>query len=65
MNLAFNNRSLGRITISIGIAMYPVHGSSEEELISAADKALYRAKQEGRDRIIIATDVITKTAINY
>jgi two-component system, cell cycle response regulator len=42
------------LTVSIGVASYPEHGGSYERLISAADGALYRAKQEGRDRWRVA-----------
>jgi diguanylate cyclase (GGDEF)-like protein len=39
------------MTVSIGIASYPDHGSTFSELADAADRALYRAKQDGRDRV--------------
>jgi len=42
---------LGRITISLGVATYPQDKEDLEGLIEAADQALYRAKQGGRDRI--------------
>ena len=45
---------LGRVTFSIGIAAYPTHATSTDQLLRAADEALYRAKDEGRDRICIA-----------
>jgi len=41
-----------RITFSLGLAVYPDHGTDKERLISRADQALYRAKGEGRDRVI-------------
>jgi diguanylate cyclase (GGDEF)-like protein len=40
-----------KITISIGMAEFPVHGHSAEAVISRADEALYAAKRAGRDRI--------------
>ncbi len=37
------------ITVSIGIAVYPDHGTSDQEVLEAADDALYAAKASGRD----------------
>jgi diguanylate cyclase (GGDEF)-like protein len=39
------------VTISIGAALYPQDSQTEEDLISMADEALYRAKQGGRNRV--------------
>jgi diguanylate cyclase (GGDEF)-like protein len=36
-----------RVKVSVGIALWPVHGASLDELIEAADKAMYHAKREG------------------
>ncbi len=41
-------------TLSAGVATFPLHAQSDDELLHAADEALYRAKAEGRDRICIA-----------
>lgn len=38
-----------RITLSLGVAVYPVHGTTAAELCAAADKAMYQAKSQGRD----------------
>jgi diguanylate cyclase (GGDEF)-like protein len=43
-----------RATVSIGLARFPDHGKSAEALIAAADGALYRSKQSGRNRITSA-----------
>jgi diguanylate cyclase (GGDEF)-like protein len=43
-----------RVTSSQGIAHYPTHGVSLEELLGQADRALYAAKNRGRNRTIIA-----------
>ena len=42
------------MTISVGLAVYRP-GMTQEQLIKAADDALYRAKEKGRDRIECAT----------
>ncbi len=42
------------VTMSIGVAAYPEHGASVDELILAADSAMYRAKTLGRDRVVVA-----------
>ena len=39
------------ITISVGVAAYPEHGSSGKDLVAAADAAMYRAKAAGRNRV--------------
>jgi diguanylate cyclase (GGDEF)-like protein len=44
------------LTVSIGIATYGEHGESYNDLVEAADRALYRAKQAGRDRVAVAGD---------
>src|SRR2546423_5354422 len=40
-----------RVTISAGVAEYPIHGKTRDELVAAADAALYSAQQEGRNQI--------------
>lgn len=48
-----------RITTSIGVATFPIHGTNVEEIIQAADKALYVAKQRGKNAVMMAeTDLI-------
>jgi diguanylate cyclase (GGDEF)-like protein len=44
------------ISVSIGMAVFPQHGSSAEAVTMAADAALYQAKNSGRDRLIIAQE---------
>jgi len=43
-----------RVTVSIGLAMFPWHADSPESLLRAADEALYRAKDAGRNRVVVA-----------
>lgn len=42
------------LTISIGVAEYPTHALTADDLIRLADVALYQAKREGRDRVVLA-----------
>ncbi len=42
-----------RITISIGIAVFPRHGSMEKDLLSKVDQALYAAKNRGRNQVVV------------
>ena len=49
------------VTVSIGVASYPTHGSSFHELVEAADRALYRAKETGRNRVVVAGDPAAPT----
>ncbi|MFW5720108.1 MAG: GGDEF domain-containing protein [Candidatus Dojkabacteria bacterium] len=57
MSVYYNNSYLPSVTVSCGIAEYPSHAVTVEDLISAADSALYFAKSSGRNRVIIATVV--------
>jgi diguanylate cyclase (GGDEF)-like protein len=42
------------LTVSIGVASYPEHGENFSAIVDSADGALYRAKEEGRDRAYAA-----------
>ncbi|HEV2400305.1 MAG TPA: diguanylate cyclase [Candidatus Sulfotelmatobacter sp.] len=54
MSVLQGGRSLGPITASFGVAALPDHGLTQQELLQAADAALYRAKRQGRDRVVVA-----------
>jgi len=45
---------LGKVTLSLGVASLPDHGTTAVELLAAADGALLRAKEDGRDRVLVA-----------
>jgi diguanylate cyclase (GGDEF)-like protein len=47
--------SLVGLTASIGISTYPIHGGTLDQLLGAADRAMYSAKHAGRDRSVRAT----------
>ncbi len=50
------------ITASLGIATWPIDGMMKEEIIARADEALYNAKQTGRNRTCMSTDVTKSEA---
>jgi len=54
MRLKYEERNLSAITISLGVAAFPEHGTTPDTLIRAADQALYDAKYRGRDRVVAA-----------
>lgn len=60
--LQSSGASLGTITISIGLAQFPTHGSTVKELLLAADKALYEAKRAGRNRVAVALTLMAPSA---
>src|SRR5207248_692599 len=44
-----------RATISLGVATFPAHGSDATALLHEADVAVYRAKAQGRNRVVVPT----------
>ncbi len=45
------------VTFSAGVACFPEHGTDQDSLIGSADEALYRAKDQGRDRVLAIAEV--------
>lgn len=54
LRVEHNRVALGPISLSLGVAAFPVHGSTGMAVVQAADMALLRAKKEGRDRVVVA-----------
>ncbi len=54
MTVQYHHKPLGTISTSIGVAIYPEHGTNPASLLSMVDKALYKAKNNGRDRVEVA-----------
>jgi diguanylate cyclase (GGDEF)-like protein/PAS domain S-box-containing protein len=52
-SLFYNGDLLPNVTVSIGIAEAPLHGIIMEDILKAADQALYDAKKAGKDRVVI------------
>jgi diguanylate cyclase (GGDEF)-like protein/PAS domain S-box-containing protein len=55
LEVKYVGETLAPISFSFGISTYPDSGSSAENLLRKADEALYRAKQQGRDRVVISS----------
>jgi len=51
-----DNQPLGKLTVSIGVATYPLDSISKEGLAKSADNALYKAKNKGRNRVETASN---------
>lgn len=52
-----SHQLLGAIALSLGVACFPEHGSTPEEVIRLADQAMFHAKKSGRDQVFSATDL--------
>lgn len=56
LNFAHADSAIGKLSISVGVAMLmPAGGQSSADLLKAADNALYEAKRQGRNRVVVAS----------
>jgi diguanylate cyclase (GGDEF)-like protein/PAS domain S-box-containing protein len=51
LGVEYGGQLLGAITLSMGVAVFPDHGTTMGDVVRAADQALYHAKRKGRDRV--------------
>jgi diguanylate cyclase (GGDEF)-like protein len=49
LQLQHDGRTLGAVSLSVGVAAFPIHGQGGADVLKAADAALYQAKRAGRD----------------
>jgi diguanylate cyclase (GGDEF)-like protein len=54
LRVTMDGYELAPVTVSMGVAAFPLHGDTPASLITSADSALYRAKMTGRDRVCVA-----------
>jgi diguanylate cyclase (GGDEF)-like protein/PAS domain S-box-containing protein len=55
LSVEYDGHLLGAISVSMGVALFPDHGSTMGDVLRASDQALYSAKREGRDRVSMWT----------
>ena len=53
LEIEYDGRRIEGLTLSVGVGIFPDHGESGRAALRAADIALYRAKQAGRDRVVV------------
>lgn len=59
LQLEYEGKSLGSITCSLGVACFPKHGQTLQDLVAIADAALYEGKKLGRDRVVTPEQITT------
>lgn len=55
LRLQYKKQTLGQLTVSVGVAAYPAHASTSDELLKVADQCLYESKSRGRDLVTVAS----------
>jgi len=55
LKIHFKGQTFEMITFSVGVAAFPENGTTSEEILKAADTALYLAKHEGRGCVVVAS----------
>jgi diguanylate cyclase (GGDEF)-like protein len=55
LRLQYKKETLGQLTLSVGVAGFPEHGSTSRDLLKIADQCLYESKARGRDVVTVAS----------
>ncbi len=55
LRLRYKKETVGSLSISVGVAAFPEHGSTSDELLKIADECLYQSKARGRDVVTVAS----------
>ena len=54
IKVQWGGQVIGDLSVSLGVACFPTHGKTWQDVLKAADQALYQAKQTGRKRVVVA-----------
>jgi diguanylate cyclase (GGDEF)-like protein/PAS domain S-box-containing protein len=60
LRLQYKKETLGQLTLSVGVAAFPEHGSTSRDLLKIADQCLYESKARGRDVVTVASSQDTQ-----
>lgn len=58
LTVRYLDNNLPNVTVSVGVATFPDAGDNPQEVLSAADKALYEAKNEGRNKVKLSGGIV-------
>jgi diguanylate cyclase (GGDEF)-like protein len=61
LRIQYGGGVLENFTLSLGVALFPMHGTAGRAILHAADAALYEAKHQGRDRVVVALNTAEET----
>ncbi|WP_210407394.1 GGDEF domain-containing protein, partial [Hydrocoleum sp. CS-953] len=56
LSLKNQDKILPSVTVSLGVACFPLDGTTGEEIVQRADRALYQAKEAGRNQVVLYQD---------
>ncbi|MDQ5987077.1 MAG: hypothetical protein CSYNP_02814 [Syntrophus sp. SKADARSKE-3] len=62
LKIPYDGKELPAVTISLGVSVIPDHGLTLDDSLVVADAALYRAKKEGRNRVVVAERIKERPA---
>ena len=51
------------VRVSVGIAAYPVNGETMDNVVTAADKAVYESKEQGGNKVCVAGQFVTAESL--
>jgi diguanylate cyclase (GGDEF)-like protein len=58
LEIVLDEKQTAKVTMSLGVATYPDDGATPESLLKSADSALYQSKEEGRNRVTVASQTL-------